>query len=65
MKYTDNDWLLAVTVCGMKFTEKKIKKSEKNFVVSKNCCIFVLETQRLPKLCYWEKETTQQQKYNT
>ena len=52
MKYTDNDWLLAVTVCGMKFTEKKNqKKSEKNFVVSKNCCIFVLETQRFPKLC--------------
>ena len=42
MKSTDNDWLLAVTVCGMKFTEKKSKKSEKNFVVSKNCCIFVM-----------------------
>ena len=26
----------------MKFTEKKIKKSEKNFVDSNNCCIFVL-----------------------
>ena len=49
----------------MKFTEKKNqKKSEKNFVDSNNCCIFVLETQRFPKLCYWGKGTTPQQKYN-
>lgn len=26
-------------------------------VVSNNCCIFVLETQRLPKLCYWKQNT--------
>ena len=28
-----------------------LKKMKKNLVVSFFCCIFVLETQRLPKLC--------------
>ena len=27
-------------------------------MVSENCCIFVLETQRFPKLCYWKQNTT-------
>ena len=65
MKSTDNDWLLTTTIDDIKLTKKKSKKSEKNFVDSNNCCIFVLETQRFPKLCYWGKETTPQQKYNT
>jgi hypothetical protein len=32
----------AAATCGMKSTEKKIKKSEKNFVDSNLFCIFVL-----------------------
>ena len=43
MKFTDNNQSLTTTIDDMKFTEKKIKKSEKNFVDSNNCCIFVLE----------------------
>ena len=31
-------------------------------MVSENCCIFVLETQRLPKLCYWKKNNTMAKK---
>ena len=43
MKFTDNNQLLTTTIGDMKFTEKKkSKKSEKNFVDSNNCCIFVL-----------------------
>lgn len=38
MKFTDNNQLLTTTIDDMKFTEKKIKKSEKNFVDS-NLCI--------------------------
>ena len=43
MKFTDNNQSLTTTIDDMKFTEKKNQKSEKNFVDSNNCCIFVLE----------------------
>ena len=34
-------------------------------VVLENCYIFVLETQRLPKLCYWKKNNTMAKKNYT
>ena len=52
MKYTDNDWLLAVTVCGMKFTEKKKSKKVKK----------ILWIQKNVVSLYWGKGTTPQQK---
>ena len=42
MKSTNNNQLLTTTIDDIKVTKKKIKKSEKNFVDSKKCCIFVL-----------------------
>ena len=67
MKSTDNNQLLTTTIDDMKFTEKKIKKSEKNFVDSNNCCIFVLGKGNNPttkvkqlKIHYYE---THQQHY--
>ena len=70
MKFTDNNQLLTTTIDDMKFTEKKIKKSEKNFVDSNNCCIFVLGKGNNPttkvkqlKIQYYETHHQHQQHY--
>ena len=54
MKYTYKAGLLSTTIDDMKFTEKNQKKVKK-----------ILWIQIIVVSLYWEKETTQQQKYNT
>ena len=46
MKFTDNNWLLMMTIDDMKFTETKIKKKVKK----------ILWIQIIVVSLYWEKE---------